>query len=189
MGSFTPETPMSDAVVMARNFAKKAHGEQKYGQHPYVHHLDRVADTLRQYGWTGDAVTPLAIAAYLHDVLEDTNVTAEQLRAEFGEEATRLVEVVTKLPGYTRKESNPIVLPRIARAGIEAVALKLADRIANVNSCYETKNGALLFMYHREHPFFVRCLRYDEHGRPRFDGLHAEMWDELDGLFGLKKVS
>ena len=62
---------MRDTLIEeARNFAIKAHGHQKYGDSPYVVHLDAVAGTLERFGHAGD--TNLIAAAYLHDTLEDT---------------------------------------------------------------------------------------------------------------------
>jgi (p)ppGpp synthase/HD superfamily hydrolase len=56
----------------AREFAIKAHGEQKYGEFPYSVHLDEVATIAKPYGESAE------IVAYLHDVIEDTSVTKKE---------------------------------------------------------------------------------------------------------------
>ncbi|MCI5166209.1 MAG: bifunctional (p)ppGpp synthetase/guanosine-3',5'-bis(diphosphate) 3'-pyrophosphohydrolase, partial [Candidatus Electrothrix sp. GM3_4] len=65
-------------ISKARRFALKHHGEQKYGEHPYVVHLDAVAELVQQYGELA------VVIAYLHDVVEDTNITLPDIEKEFG---------------------------------------------------------------------------------------------------------
>jgi (p)ppGpp synthase/HD superfamily hydrolase len=64
----------------ARTWAISQHGNQKYGEHPYSVHLDAVANIAKPFGELAEVV------AYLHDVVEDTDVTIEQVSAEFGEQ-------------------------------------------------------------------------------------------------------
>lgn len=55
---------MNDPVRQARDVAIAAHGDQRYGTHPYVHHLDAVAAILEPFG------TAAQIVGYLHDTIE-----------------------------------------------------------------------------------------------------------------------
>ena len=64
----------------ARAFAVAAHGDQRYGSDPYVVHLSAVRQVLEDFGYDGD----FALAAWLHDTVEDTEVTVVQLEREFG---------------------------------------------------------------------------------------------------------
>ena len=69
----------ADVVPRARAFAVDAHGEQRYGDQPYVVHLDAVAALLAPFGETAQAI------GYLHDVVEDTPVRLQAVREAFGD--------------------------------------------------------------------------------------------------------
>ena len=64
---------MNDTVIKARDFANQHHGEQRYGDRPYAYHLDAVVTLLEPYGESAQVI------GYLHDVVEDTVVTQEQM--------------------------------------------------------------------------------------------------------------
>ena len=91
--SYLPESGL-DLIRRAYQYALAAHeGQVRSSGEPYVNHTVETAQILAEFHL--EAV-PVA-AALLHDILEDTSVTADQLRVEFGEELVRLVEGVTKL--------------------------------------------------------------------------------------------
>ncbi len=117
----TPETE-------ARRFAVEAHADQRYGDAPYVTHLGAVRSVLADFGHGG----PLAIAAWLHDTVEDTKVTREDVESRFGAEVAALVWAVTGT-GATREERNHSAYAKI-QAHPAAATLKLADRVANVEA-------------------------------------------------------
>ena len=114
--------------MSARDFAIQAHGDQMYGDKPYVEHLDAVAAIVRSWGLAG---APLD-AAYLHDVLEDTSVTKAQMAATFGERTTEIVWCVTA-EGDERADKMGAIYAKVAGNGSAAV-VKLADRIANLEA-------------------------------------------------------
>ena len=66
-----------NTIHQANTFAIRAHGNQQYGDKPYVVHLDAVAELLTKYGETAQ------IIAYLHDVIEDTEITYTDVKNEF----------------------------------------------------------------------------------------------------------
>jgi len=158
--------------VCPLHFAIIAHGDQKYGEHPYSYHLKAVAAVLARFGYEDFA---LVSASYLHDVVEDTPVTVEEVSALFGPEVADLVSRVTMEPAPNRKAKLAEAYPRIA-ANPKAVALKLADRIANVEECLKTRSS-LLAMYRREYEGFRKELRTE--------GAHCEMWSHLGHLFAV----
>jgi (p)ppGpp synthase/HD superfamily hydrolase len=147
----------------ARDFAVLAHGGQKYGTHPYGVHLAAVRKVLADFGHAG----ALAVAAWLHDTVEDTSATREQIEAEFGPEVAALVWAVTGV-GQNRKERVADAYAKM-RALPEAITLKLADRIANSEASAKD-NPKLLAMYRSELPTFEAALM--PHGDPR-------MWERL----------
>ena len=83
-----------DLIVKAYNFAKDAHADQKrLSGEPYFIHPCAVADILVDMGLDAATIS----AALLHDTIEDTDVTDEDIRREFGAEILELVLGVTKL--------------------------------------------------------------------------------------------
>lgn len=162
-------------LVAAREYALDAHGDQRYGSQPYSWHLDAVvAQILRFHG--EDVEEDLLASGFLHDVLEDTPVSAEQLRERFGSRVTELVHAVTKEPGITLRERDQVTWQKIVETE-GAVRLKLADRIANVEACWSTRSRKL-FKYKAEYPRFRGALYTDARGT------EAQMWTALDELLG-----
>ncbi len=167
---------MTINIGKARNFAADAHKDQLYGDKPYIAHLDAVFGVLKEFGSfpVGHCLwdQSLADAAYLHDVLEDTDVTFEHIRAEFGLRCAQLVEGVTDEPGENRAERKKLTYPKTA-ADPWCVMLKLADRIANVRAAGELEDTRLLDMYMEEYSEFRRALHSELI-------LNETMWEELD---------
>jgi guanosine-3',5'-bis(diphosphate) 3'-pyrophosphohydrolase len=120
-------------ILKAMRFSAEKHNDQRRKDSkssPYINHPIQVAETLYSVGGVRDEA--LLVAAVLHDTIEDTDATHEELRREFGEEILGLVLEVTddkSLPKEVRKqlqiESSPHKSPR-------AKLLKLADKICNV---------------------------------------------------------
>ena len=167
------DTPLtSPFVTRARDFAIKAHGDQKYGDAPYFHHLDAVADVLEAFGWKHE----LDVAsAYLHDVLEDTDTTEAELRNLFPPTIVDPVVAVTDEPGPygNRKERKAATYPKIRAGGTRAIRLKLADRIANVEAS-KVSSPRLFKMYQKEQYAFSAHLRRT--------GYLSPMWIHLDRI-------
>lgn len=157
-----------------RAWASKAHGDQKYDSKPYSEHLKAVEAIIVRYGhhFKGGDMRLMRRCAWLHDVLEDTSVSFDQLRSVAGAVEASLVQLVTDEPGVNRKERKSKTYPKIRTSPL-AIALKLADRIANVENARETKYS-LINMYKKEHPDFRRELY-----RP---DMFNDMWGYLDGL-------
>lgn len=167
----------TDLASKAMRFAEIRHAGQKYGLLDYCDaHLAKVALCATVFA---PADVNLTAAAWLHDVVEDTPTTLDEIRETFGEDVANLVWAVTSAPGENRKERNAATYPKIREAGARAVALKLCDRIVNVESCWLNRD-AKLFMYKREHRDFRHALFREE------DGLHA-LWDPLDRMLGEHK--
>lgn len=156
-------------VEAARLFALQAHGDQKYGEEPYGVHLAAVVDILRKRFNDPELET----AGWLHDVVEDTPTSLQELLSVFPESTVAIVHAVTSEPGVNRKERNSATYPKI-RANHRAVIVKLADRLANARNS-TLSNPKLLSMYKKEYPDFRAALYYDSSDI-------APMWEELDRL-------
>ncbi len=150
-----------------REFAVRAHGEQRYGDQPYSVHLDAVAALA---GPEHEAI------AYLHDVLEDTDASAEEIERLFGAEVRRAVELLTDPGAPSRGERKRLLHERLRAAGPDlnpALVVKAADRLANLRAC-TADNPRLLAMYRVEHEAFREAAF-----RP---GLCDALWDEMRDL-------
>ena len=171
-------------INRAREFAIKHHGDQKYGDQPYVVHLDEVADIIRTVR-IGESqhVTALLVVAYLHDVVEDTDATVEMVRDEFDSGTntgiSAAVAAVTDEPGENRKARKRATYMKMRNLGGPYCQIpclvKLADRLANVRLCVREKKDGLFKMYRKEHEAFRLAVYRDyEDWQP--------LMDELDGL-------
>lgn len=119
----------------ALEFATKAHGEQqrKYTKEPYIEHPKRVAQIVK----TVPHSTEMVCAAYLHDVVEDTPVSIEEIEQEFGSKVAGLVQELTdeyvkeNYQHLNRKNRKKKEVERQAKMSPEAKTIKLADVIDN----------------------------------------------------------
>lgn len=133
--------PTADVELIQRayTFAEKAHeGQKRKSGEPYFVHPVSVAGIIADLKLD----TASLCAALLHDVVEDTRVTLEDLQKEFGEEVAFLVDGVTKLSkfNFTSKEDRQAesfrkMLLHMAR-DIRVVLVKLADRLDNMRTLH-----------------------------------------------------
>lgn len=128
-----------DALILAT----KAHQGQKrkLSNDPYVVHPIRVAQLIEKY--YPESIN-LSIAALLHDLLEDTFVTKEEILDQFGEEVLQLVLDVTNDPQeitvFTKKVYQAKKIKELYEKGrIESIVLKLCDRLDNLRDCQDNK--------------------------------------------------
>src|SRR5512137_992 len=126
-----------DKVRRAFAFASRLHeGKVRLSGEPYISHPLEVARILVQLHLDADTVA----TGLLHDTLEDTPATLEQLRAEFGDDVAEMVDGVSKLGRMTfrtseqrQAESFRKMLLAMAR-DIRVILVKLADRLHNMRT-------------------------------------------------------
>lgn len=149
----------------ALTFAAHAHrGQTRKGSGlPYVVHT---VDVAKKLGDAGIKDQDVIIAGLLHDVVEDTEVDLQTVASEFGERAAGFVDEMTF---DESKESKSDYIASFARGSVEALAVKLMDRSANVTD------------YEKERPEYA----------PKYAGMAAALYaavfareDELRSTFG-----
>ena len=150
---------MDGVLQQIRDYADQAHGNQqrKYSPEPYIVHPLRVMEMCRRH--TGKL--PVLAAALLHDVLEDTPVTKEQLEqflhtvmtADDAKETTRLVVELTDIftkqqhPRWNRKKRKAKEAERIRETSGDSQTVKYADIIDNCREIVEhDPEFALVFL-------------------------------------------
>jgi len=122
----------------AVSFATMAHKDQrrKYTNEPYILHSIEVAEIVA----TVDHTEEMLIAAVLHDVVEDTSFTSEDIHAEFGPVVGKLVDELTDISKPTdgnRAVRKAIDRDHLAKASRAAQTIKVADLISNTSSIVE----------------------------------------------------
>jgi guanosine-3',5'-bis(diphosphate) 3'-pyrophosphohydrolase len=127
---------VNDLVIRAMTFAKNAHNGQvrKYTGEPYWHHLRDVAQL------TAEALPEHHVAqavAWLHDTIEDQDVTMLDLADFFGEEVATGVMWLSDLEEGNRASRKAAARARLARAPAWVQTIKVADLINNTASIVE----------------------------------------------------
>ena len=124
-------------IEEAYQLAEKMHGDQRRASGiPYILHPTTVACILAELGMDSESIA----AALLHDVVEDTPVTLEEITKKFGSEIGRLIDGVTKLgkiPYSSREEQQAENIRKMLIAmsnDIRVIIIKLADRLHNMRT-------------------------------------------------------
>lgn len=122
-------------IEKARDFAREKHAQQKrnYTGEPYFTHLEEVAGIVERAGLSEAAIA----AAWLHDTVEDTDVTIAEICAKFGPDVALMVLDLTDTPpgpGLNRASRTAIDRRRLSNAGPETQGIKCGDLISNTPS-------------------------------------------------------
>ncbi len=133
----------SESLNKAYNFALDAHQNQKREEGvPYIIHPVAVASILTELKLDSATIT----TGLLHDTIEDTNVTYETVKKEFGEEVANLVDGVTKLSALEDKASDNSKAENFRKLilatskDIRVLLVKLADRLHNMRTIHFVKD-------------------------------------------------
>jgi (p)ppGpp synthase/HD superfamily hydrolase len=154
--------------------ARKHHGQLRVSSTPdeplpYVTHLFSVALLVAENGASDDTVT----AALLHDTIEDTGTTREEIATTFNERVAVLVEAVSERKDLEWKERKEDYLANMGKMDEEALLIAIADKIDNVESRteeYEVGGDAFLNRWKRPNSdylwFYGEALRAAESRLP-----------------------
>lgn len=119
-------------VDKARHVAMNLHDGQKYGRHPYIRHIESVVSLVSSITDDEEVIA----SAWLHDVVEDTEIKIEQIYREFGDRIGRIVELLTHIRNddYVRGYLFPIYFNE------DAKLIKLCDLISNIHELGEIED-------------------------------------------------
>jgi len=156
----------------ARMVSVKGHASQDYdGVFPYEKHLDDVVNVLKRFGYSGKYI----VAGYLHDIIEDCALSYNKVKTHFGHDVAEMVFCVTDELGRNRSEKKRKTLPKTA-SNPDAIILKLADRIANI------EHGGKIDMYAKEYQEFKGALFLNTPDSAN------DMWEHLDELLNVNQL-
>ena len=188
----------ADLVCRAFEFAYQLHeGQYRASGEPYIMHPVAVAGLLRDLGG-GSA---MIAAGFLHDVVEDTTVTAEELGSLFGEEVQLLVEGVTKLSKFnfsskTERQAENFRRMFLAMAqDIRVIVVKLADRLHNMRTLEHLPDAKRRLIALETREIFAPLANRLGIGRFKweledltFKYLEPESYRQIQGLVAEKRV-
>ncbi len=159
-------------VREAEMVALLAHKNQPYDIFPYEKHLRDVVEISRSFGY----INEYECASWLHDVIEDANLTYSKIKKVFGEEIAEMVLAVTDpIDVRNRKEKKAVVYEKLKKFP-KAIIIKLADRIANTKHGIRMGNEDKSQMYKKEYADFRSNLY--------IPGQADKMWECLDKIMG-----
>lgn len=120
-------------LLKSLQFATQKHCQQRrknLSADPYINHPIHVADLLWQIGQVRDIV--VLVGALLHDTLEDTDATTQEIQELFGEEVLLLVQEVSDDKSLPKEQRKQLQIERAPHVSNRAKQVKLADKISNV---------------------------------------------------------
>lgn len=123
------------ALASAYHFAASRHVDQRRkgeAGEPYMNHLTEVAELVAMA--TDGSDVAVIVAAVLHDAVEDTDATPEEIAALFGDDVARLVAEVTDDKALPKAERKELQITHARHASDRAKLIKMADKISNLNS-------------------------------------------------------
>lgn len=181
---------MSELTLVAKalDFCVDAHrGQFRDGEAavPYACHPVEVMLTLRHLAGVTDEV--VLTAALLHDTVEDTATTLEDVRREFGDAVGDLVGEVTRIeperPIEMGKEEfwlmrTGLLLSEIGRMSFGARLIKLSDRLNNIAESEKTRTGEKRERYRRQTIWILQAI-------PR--ETHVGLWDAIAKIIGMNE--
>ncbi len=181
--------PKADLVLLERAYdiAERHHrGQMRKSGDPYITHPLAVTTILADIGMT----EPTLVAALLHDTVEDTAYTLDELRAEFGDEVALLVDGVTKLDkvkyGETAQAETIRKMIVAMSKDIRVLVIKLADRLHNMRTLryvkqetQERKSRETLEIYAPlAHRLGMNTLKWELEDLA-FATMHPKIYDEI----------
>lgn len=161
----------SQLISKARSLAFAYHKNQRYGDHPYSYHLEAVVKVAQFFSYMipEEDQEDVICAAYLHDILEDTLCSQDEILRALNPRILLLVKLLTKNGSDPESYFNQVALDDLA------IFVKLCDRYSNVLACVQDGKLGKLAKYNEQNPAFIRILL-----RKKYIHLLEEIEDLLD---------
>lgn len=159
-------------LVSAAAFAAEKHRNQRRKDadaSPYINHPIALANVLTNEAGITDVLT--IAAALLHDTIEDTDTTAEELRIHFGDEIAAIVLEVTDDKSLPKAERKRLQIEHAPHLGQQAKQVKLADKICNLRDIRRTPPAD--WPLERQREYFDWARRVVDGLRGTHSGLEA----------------
>ena len=182
-----------DVVVRAYDVAHQSHaGQFRLSGDPFITHPLAVAQILADYGLDADTIA----AALLHDTVEDTDLTLEDVRKGFGDDVARITDGVTKLDrikfDMSREEAEAGTIRKMVVAmaqDVRVLIIKLADRLHNLRTIHPLPRDRQLVKAKETlevyaplaHRLGVQEIKHEMENRS-FEILHPGRYQEIEDL-------
>lgn len=156
---------MNNKLLAAMAFAADKHRDQRRKDEsasPYINHPIALANFLANEGGIDDE--RVLIAAILHDTIEDTETTEQELVREFGQEIASIVLEVTDDKSLPKDERKRLQIEHAASLSRRAKLVKLADKVCNLRDIAETPPADWTL---------ERCQEYFDWAKAVVDGLRG----------------
>lgn len=173
-----PKSPDISLLLKAFKFAAFKHRDQRRKDQrasPYINHPIAVAEALWEIGGIRDGAT--LVAGILHDIIEDTDTSPEELASEFGEEICGIVKELTDdkyLPKHVRKR---LQLENAGNLSTRARPVRMADKISNLDDIIHSPPAGWSLERREEYVIWARQVI------DRLRGSNRALEDYFDGLF------
>ena len=160
--NFELEGKMNSAFIyLAENFHKTGHNKK-----PVVSHSIMVGTTLYHCGYSDEIV----IAGILHDLIEDTDITYDDIKNEFGEKVADIVQVVSFDDNIDNKEEQTRELfGRVKKYGYEAIVVKCADLFCNLPFFVYVKKEEVIHYLKDKYHLFIDMFDNDLKGEKLYE--------------------
>lgn len=153
--------------------AEKAHRNQTYDIYPYMYHIRQVAKIAEDLGYDESII----LGCILHDTLEDTDLSYNDIKKAFGQEVAEIVYCVTDELGRNRDEKKEKTYPKI-KSNWKATVVKICDRIANVTHSKDY-NKSMYEKYFKENNKFILNIKNNEHPQNEVN----KAWEKLENIY------
>ncbi|HSN41554.1 MAG TPA: HD domain-containing protein [Burkholderiales bacterium] len=171
----------SDLILRAVAFAAHKHRDQRRKDKdasPYINHPIQLAKVLWEEGGVRDA--EVIAAALLHDTLEDTETTLQELRGEFGEDIAEIVLEVSDIQWIRKQVRKRLQVARARYSSEQARLVKLADKICNLRDM--SAHPPAGWPLERKQQYFDWAKEVVD----RLRGTHAVLEQKFDEVYALK---
>lgn len=172
-------------LAKAIRFAARAHRDQYREGAPELPYITHPIDLINRLAYIGEVKDEeILMAAALHDVLEETDITLEVIEEKFGARVAKTVQELTReepaekdakslSEDALRKLRNKLLLDGVKKMGPEARVVKLADRLSNLVAAEKTRSGEKLERYRAQSREILRIIPRDA---------NPALWDAIDKL-------